>query len=45
MLLELPIVLALPIVATVLFLGLSILNQYPHVFNYPTEMEEGDALR
>jgi uncharacterized membrane protein len=36
---------SLPIVATVLFLGLSILNQYPHVFNYPTEMKEGDALR
>jgi uncharacterized membrane protein len=38
-------ILALPIIATVLFAGLSVLNQYPHVFNYPTSLSEDNALR
>ncbi len=25
----------MPLIATVLFIGMSILNKYPHVFNYP----------
>ena len=33
----------LPIVATVLFIGLSILNRHPHTFNYPSEITEKNA--
>ena len=29
---------ALPIIATVLFTGLTILNKFPHLFSYPTEI-------
>jgi hypothetical protein len=37
--------LTLPLVATVLFIGLTILNKFPHIFNYPTEITEDNALR
>ncbi|MBM3426670.1 MAG: DUF1648 domain-containing protein [Bacteroidetes bacterium] len=36
---------ALPIIATVLFIGLTVLNRYPHVFNYPTAITQDNALR
>jgi uncharacterized membrane protein len=35
----------LPIVATVLFVGLTILNKFPHIFNYPTAITADNALR
>lgn len=34
-----------PIIGTVLFLGMTILNKFPHVFNYPTKITEENALR
>ncbi|WP_421976029.1 DUF1648 domain-containing protein [Roseivirga seohaensis] len=38
--------LTLPIVASVLYIGITILNKYPHVFNYPTEiLTEENALK
>lgn len=37
--------LTLPLIATVLFIGLTILNKFPHVFNYPTNITEDNALR
>ncbi|MEN9340305.1 MAG: hypothetical protein RIQ62_1617 [Bacteroidota bacterium] len=38
-------ILTLPIVATVLFIGLTMLNKFPHLFNYPTPITEDNALR
>ncbi len=38
-------ILILPIIATVLFVGLTILNKFPHVFNYPTNITTDNALR
>ena len=38
-------ILTLPLVATVLFVGLTILNKFPHIFNYPTEITAENALR
>jgi uncharacterized membrane protein len=37
-------ILPLPIISTILFIGLTILNKYPHVFNYPTNINEENAL-
>jgi len=38
--------LTLPIVASVLYIGMTILNKFPHVFNYPTEaLTEENALK
>lgn len=34
----------LPILATILYVGLTILNRFPHVFNYPTKITEENAL-
>ena len=31
-------ILTLPIVSTILFVGMTILNKYPHVFNYQSEI-------
>ena len=36
---------ALPIVATILFLGLTILNRFPHHFNYINKITEENAYR
>lgn len=36
---------ALPLLATVLFTGLGILNTFPHAFNYPIEITPENALR
>lgn len=38
-------ILTLPIIATVLFFGLTMLNKVPHSFNYPTEITEENALK
>lgn len=35
----------LPLIATVLFFGLTILNKFPHIFNYPTAITEENALK
>ena len=34
---------ALPIVTTILFAGLTIINRFPHIFNYPTEITPDNA--
>ncbi len=36
---------ALPVIASVLFIGLTILNRFPHIFNYPTAITQDNALR
>ncbi len=36
---------SLPAVATLLYIGITILNNYPHVFNYPDIITEENALR
>jgi len=38
-------ILTLPLVATILFIGLTVLNKFPHVFNYPTDITKQNALR
>jgi uncharacterized membrane protein len=35
----------LPIIATVAYIGLTVLNNYPHIFNYPTKLTAENALR
>lgn len=37
-------ILMLPLVATILFVGLTILNKFPHIFNYPTKITEENAF-
>lgn len=37
--------LMLPIVPSVIFIGFSILNKFPHIFNYPTDISEENALK
>lgn len=37
-------ILTLPIIATILFVGLTLLNQVPHIFNYPTPVTEGNVI-
>lgn len=38
-------ILTLPIVSTIIFIGLTILNKFPHVFNYPTGITAANALK
>ena len=38
-------ILILPIISTIVFVGLSILNKFPHIFNYPTEITVENALK
>jgi uncharacterized membrane protein len=38
-------ILTLPLIATILFIGLTVLNKFPHVFNYPTEITQDNAFR
>ena len=38
-------ILTLPLIATVLFIGLTFLNKFPHIFNYPTNITQDNALR
>ncbi len=35
----------LPILSTVLFAGMTIINNYPHIFNYPVKISPENALR
>jgi uncharacterized membrane protein len=39
------VILILPFIATILFIGLTILNKFPHIFNYPTNITEENVLR
>ena len=36
---------ALPVIATLLFIGLTVLNRYPQSFNYPTTITQDNAFR
>ena len=38
-------IIRLPIIATLLFIGITVLNWYPHIFNYPTTITQDNALR
>lgn len=38
-------IIGLPVIATLLFIGLTVLNRYPHSFNYPTAITQDNALR
>jgi len=38
-------ILALPLVATILFVGMTIVNKFPYIFNYPTKITEENAFR
>ncbi|MGV8137823.1 MAG: DUF1648 domain-containing protein [Mangrovibacterium sp.] len=38
-------ILTLPSVATILFVGMTILNKFPYIFNYPTKITEENAFR
>ncbi len=38
-------ILALPIIATILFIGMTILSKFPHTFNYPTDVTANNALK
>jgi uncharacterized membrane protein len=35
----------LPVLGTVLFIGMTILNRFPHVFNFPVKITPDNALR
>ncbi len=39
------IIFFLPVLASILFIGLSVLNKYPHIFNYPTEITTNNVDR
>ena len=38
-------ILSLPIVSTILFIGMTVLNKYPYVFNYPSAITKENALQ
>jgi uncharacterized membrane protein len=38
-------ILTLPLIATILFVGLTILKKFPHVYNYPTNITADNALK
>ena len=38
-------IIGLPFIATLLFIGLTVLNRYPHSFNYPSPVTQNNALR
>ena len=38
-------ILTLPFIATILFIGLTVLNKFPHLFNYPINITNENALR
>ena len=35
----------LPVIASIVFAGMTILNKYPHIFNYPANLTNENALR
>ncbi|MCL2074421.1 MAG: DUF1648 domain-containing protein [Marinilabiliaceae bacterium] len=38
-------ILTLPLISTILFVGLTILNKFPHILNYPTIITKENAQR
>ena len=38
-------ILILPLIASILFVGITIINKFPYIFNYPTQITEENALR
>lgn len=36
---------SLPLIASILFAGMTLLNRFPHIFNYPVDITEENALR
>lgn len=38
-------IIGLPLIASLLFIGITVLNRYPHIFNYPTAITQDNALR
>ena len=36
---------ALPVFGTLMFVGMTILNRFPHIFNYPTKITDQNARR
>ena len=34
----------MPLASTILFIGLTILNKFPNIFNYPTNITQGNAF-
>ena len=38
-------IIGLPFIATLLFIGLTVLNRHPHSFNYPSPVTQNNALR
>jgi uncharacterized membrane protein len=34
----------LPVIGTLLFIGMTVLNNYPHIFNYPADITPANAL-
>jgi uncharacterized membrane protein len=38
-------ILALPIIASIICSGLSVLNKYPHLFNYPTKITAANVVQ
>jgi len=38
-------ILTFPVFGTVLYVGLTILNKFPHIFNYPTKITPENALQ
>ncbi len=37
-------IIGLPLIATLLYIGLTLLNRYPHIFNFPTPITPDNAL-
>jgi uncharacterized membrane protein len=38
-------IVGLPVIATLLYIGLTLLNRVPHIFNFPTPVTEDNALK
>ncbi|MBC8004701.1 MAG: DUF1648 domain-containing protein [Verrucomicrobia bacterium] len=38
-------ILTLPLIATILFVGITIANRFPHIFNYPIKITEENTFR
>lgn len=38
-------IVGLPVIATLLHIGLTFLNRFPHIFNFPTPVTQDNALR
>jgi uncharacterized membrane protein len=38
-------IVGLPVIATLLYIGLTLLNRVPHIFNFPTPITQDNALK